>query len=81
MKRHIETKVDGEHLTTLKNLIDILDSGESADVSLKRAALIKINLLIQVDILIRLLATAFLLSWHILVLYFFSNKNFIKITM
>lgn len=59
MKRHIETKIDGEHLTTLKNLIDILDSGESADVSLKRAALIKINLLIQVDILIRLVATAF----------------------
>ena len=78
MKRHIETKVDGEHLTTLKNLIDILDSGESADVSLKRAALIKINLLIQVDILIRLLATAFCQVGTFLFPKFISDKNFMK---
>jgi hypothetical protein len=78
MKRHIETKIDGEHLTTLKNLIDILDSGESADVSLKRAALIKINLLIQVDILIRLLAAAFCQFGTFLFSKFISDKNFMK---
>jgi hypothetical protein len=56
-KRHVETTFDAEHSTTLRNLIDILKCGNSIDISLKRTALVRINLIIQVSVFIRIVVT------------------------